>query len=167
LRQRKEDIPLLARHFVAKYAAKTNRQGRDITAAALRKLSLHDWPGNIRELENVIERAALLSATDVIQGADIDLPLAAESESPPKSFGSLKANLIAEFERSYLRSLLEQHHGNIGQAARAAQKNRRAFFQLMRKHHIRVDRSRMSTLGCGVVNIVIGVDKNVRPPICL
>jgi DNA-binding NtrC family response regulator len=167
LRQRKEDIPLLARHFVAKYAARANGQRRDISPAALQKLSLHDWPGNIRELENVIERAALLSATDVIEGADIDLPLAAELVASLRSFSSLKANVVAEFEQSYLRSLLEQHRGNIGQAARAAQKNRRAFFQLMRKHHIRVDHSTMSARVGGVVNIVTEVDKNVRPPICL
>jgi DNA-binding NtrC family response regulator len=166
LRQRKEDIPLLARHFVAKYVAETDGKARDLTPAALHKLSLYDWPGNVRELENIIERAVVLSTTDLIQCSEIDLPIDAERESEPGSFGLLKAKVVAEFERGYLRTLLEQHRGNIGQAARAAQKNRRVFFELMRKHHIRVDRSTLAA-GSTVVNVAIGADKNGHPPIRL
>jgi DNA-binding NtrC family response regulator len=167
LRRRMDDIPLLARHFVAKYAAKTAGHARDIDPAALHKLSLHDWPGNVRELENVIERAVMLSTHEVIRSNEIDLPVSAEPDPEPKSFAHLKANMVAEFERSYLRTLLQEHRGNIGHAARAARKNRRAFFQLMRKHHIRVDHSARTDDGNRVVNIVIAVDKNVRPPIRL
>lgn len=167
LRQRKGDIPLLARHFVAKYVAETDGKARDIAPAALRKLWLYDWPGNVRELENIIERAVVLSTSNVIHSGEIDLPISAEADSDPESFSLLKAKVVAEFERSYLQALLEQHCGNIGQAARAAQKNRRAFFQLMRKHHMRVDHSMVASSGKRVVKIVIAVDKNVRPPIRL
>ena len=167
LRQRKEDIPLLARHFVVKYAAETDGKARDIALASLQKLSLYDWPGNVRELENIIERAVVLSTTDVIHSAEIDLPISAEPDSEPESFSLLKAKVVAEFERSHLQALLEQHRGNIGQAARAAQKNRRVFFQLMRKHNIRVDHSMDASSGKRVVKIVIAVDKNVHPPVCL
>lgn len=165
LRQRKEDIPLLARHFVAKYVAETGSKARSIAPSALQKLALYDWPGNVRELENVIERAVILSTTDVIHSGEIDLPISAEPGPVPESFSLLKSKVVTDFERSYLRTLLEQHRGNIGQAARAAQKNRRAFFQLMRKHHIRVDRSMSACGEKRVVNIVTAVDKNVRPPI--
>jgi len=167
LRQRKEDIPLLARHFVVKYAAETDGKARDIALASLQKLSLYDWPGNVRELENIIERAVVLSTTDVIHSAEIDLPISAEPDSEPESFSLLKAKVVAEFERSHLQALLEQHRGNIGQSARAAQKNRRVFFQLMRKHNIRVDHSMDASSGKRVVKIVIAVDKNVHPPVCL
>jgi len=165
LRMRKEDIPLLARYFVAKYAAETDGKARDIAPASLHKLSLYDWPGNVRELENVIERAVVLSTTDVIHSNEIDIPIPVEPDPEPESFSQLKSRIIADFERSYLRTLLERHRGNIGQAARAAQKNRRVFFQLMRKHHIRIERSTVVSGSKPVVNVVIAVDKNVRPPI--
>ncbi len=101
LRQRKEDIPLLARHFVAKYVAKTDGHARDIAPAALQRLSLHDWPGNVRELENVIERAVMLSTNEVIRSNEIDLPNSTEPDLELKSFALLKANIVAEFERCY------------------------------------------------------------------
>jgi DNA-binding NtrC family response regulator len=165
LRQRKEDIPLLARHFVAKHVAETGGKSREIAPAALRKLWLYDWPGNVRELENIIERAVVLSTTDVIHTGEIDLSTSTEPDSKSESFNQLKSRVIADFERSYLRTLLEQHRGNIGQAARAAQKNRRVFFQLMRKHQIRVEHSTGACDGKPVVNFVIPADNNVHLPI--
>ena len=166
LRSRQEDIPLLARHFVAKYSAQTDGRTRDIAPASLHKLSLYDWPGNVRELENVIERAVVLSTTDVILSGEIDLPISIEQSPVPESFSLLKSKLITDFERRYLRTLLEQHRGNIGQAARAAKKNRRAFFQLMRKHHISVEHAPHAPDSGRVVNVVIAQDKNVHPALC-
>ena len=163
LRQRLEDIPLLARHFVAKYAAETDGKARDLTPAALHKLSLYDWPGNVRELENVIERAVVLCAGDVIQSAKIDLPIPEELTSQPQSFKQLKARVVADFEQNYLLTVLDRHQGNIAQAARASQKNRRVFFRLMHKHHVRVERLTAATDGNPVVKVVIWADKNVRP----
>lgn len=167
LRLRKEDIPLLARHFVAKYVTETDGKARGIAPASLHKLSCYDWPGNVRELENIIERAVVLSMTDVIYSREIDLPIFSEPDVETESFNQLKARVIADFERTYLRTSLEKHRGNIGQAARAAQKNRRVFFQLMHKHHIQVEHSSGACGGKPVVNFVITVDKNVRPPIRL
>jgi DNA-binding NtrC family response regulator len=163
LRERKEDIPLLVRHFLAKHGAKCSPAVRDIDPAALRKLSQHDWPGNVRELENVIERGIVLCLSGILQTTDIDLPNLTTMESPPESFSRLKAGVIADFERTYLRTLLEQHRGNIAQAARTAQKNRRVFFQLMRKHHIRIEREANTCGDAGVANVVIMVGKNGRP----
>ena len=154
---------MLARHFVAKYVAETDGKARDIAPAALRKLSLYDWPGNVREFENTIEHAVVFSTSGVIQGDEIDLPIDAERESEPEPFGLLKAKVVNDFERNYLRTLLEQYRGNIGQAARAAQKNRRVFFQLMRKHQIRVERSGNDSDDGGVAKVVIKVDKNSHP----
>ena len=80
-------------------------------------------------------------------------------EAESESFGSLKAKVVADFERSYLCTLLKQHRGNIGHAARAARKNRRVFFQLMRKHQISVQRPGTESADSQVAKVVIRVGK--------
>ena len=140
LRDRREDIPELARHFLARYASEYKRNARDLDSGAMRKLLLYDWPGNVRELENVLARAVVLCRDSIIPLSAIDLPLDPELHLAPESFRHLKAKVVADFERSYIQELLQRFKGNIANAARAAQKNRRAFFQLMRKHRIRVVR---------------------------
>lgn len=135
LRERRADISLLARHFLAKFAAEFARAAARFSDEALKKLNAYDWPGNVRELEHVVERAVALSAGEVISGAEIDLPAAA-APACRDSFKEAKAQAVAEFEKQYLSGLLATHHGNITRAAQAAKKNRRAFWQLLRKHHI-------------------------------
>jgi DNA-binding NtrC family response regulator len=135
LRERREDIPVLARHFMEKFAGELAMPPREISRAALEKLQRHAWPGNVRELENIIERAMVLSENPLLTAEDIRLP--GNQPSPEKmSFKALKARAIAEFETEYIRHQLEISHNNISLAARAAQKNRRAFWQLMRKHNM-------------------------------
>ena len=133
LRERREDIPLLARYFLAKYAAKLNKYVTDCSPDVMQLLVLYEWPGNVRELEHTIERAVVLSEQAVIHKADIILPRVAAA-AHQDSFQEAKAKVIARFERTYIQGLLLAHQGNITKAARAAQKNRRAFWQLMRKH---------------------------------
>ena len=135
LRERPEDIPLLARHFLAKYAAELNRHARDFAPGAIQPLLTQSWPGNVRELENVIQRAVLLSDTAAVEAHHLDLP-AKPRKSGDTSFKRLKAEAVRQFERQYLSTLLEEHHGNISAAARAAGKNRRAFWGLLRKHQL-------------------------------
>jgi two-component system response regulator GlrR len=135
LRERREDIPLLARHFEAKYAAGFNRPQREFAPGALQRLMLYEWPGNVRELENVIERAVVLCERSEIGAEDLLLP-SAESTSEFASFQTAKARVVADFERTYLSGLLEAHGGNISHAARAAKKNRRAFWELLRKNKL-------------------------------
>ena len=135
LRRRKEDIPLLARHLVAKYAAAYHRNVAAVSDGALRKLISHNWPGNIRELENVIASAVVISESSTIQPEEIQLPVSA-SIADDFSFRAQKARAVTEFETSYVRRLLIENHGNITKAASAARKHRRAFWQLMQKHSI-------------------------------
>jgi len=135
LRERREDIPLLARHFVVKYTNQLSLPMKELSRTALEKLLAYDWPGNVRELENTVERAIVLSEQPLLTAADIRLPGIAASTGD-KSFKALKARAIAEFETGYVRQLLLLHDGNISMAARVARKNRRAFWQLMRKHNI-------------------------------
>ncbi|HUI06074.1 MAG TPA: sigma-54 dependent transcriptional regulator [Verrucomicrobiae bacterium] len=135
LSERREDVPLLARHFLKKYAAEFNKPVADFTPEALQALTLYDWPGNVRELEHVVERAVVLCDQPLIGKTFVDLT-GGDAPAQPEAFRQIKARVVAQFERAYIQSLLVAHRGNITQAAQAAQKNRRAFFQLMRKHRI-------------------------------
>jgi two-component system response regulator GlrR len=136
LRERQGDIVLLARHFVTKYSARFRLPLRQFSYGALQKLLLHLWPGNIRELENVVEAAVALSNGPLIRAND--LALATEQLQTPSSFREAKARIIKEFEREYVVRLLRACGGNISEAARAAGKNRRAFWELVRKHRVDV-----------------------------
>src|SRR5215471_19131256 len=135
LRERLGDIALLARHFLKKHASRSNRPAKDFTPSGLRLLETYDWPGNVRELEHVVERAVILSNTESIDDTHLSLS-GPNVSSGPESFQDAKARTIAQFEKSYIEKLLIDCNGNISKAARAAQKNRRAFWELMRKHHI-------------------------------
>jgi transcriptional regulator with PAS, ATPase and Fis domain len=135
LQERREDIVLLARHFLAKYAAAFQKTVTGFTPEAMQRLILYAWPGNVRELEHVVERAVVLSQHVVIAAGDLLLQ-PVDSEGVPLSFQQAKAKAVAQFEQTYIRGLLTAYHGNITHAARAAQKNRRAFWHLIRKHRI-------------------------------
>lgn len=134
LRKRREDILELAHHFLKKCAAEFDKQVLDFSSEAIQALISYDWPGNVRELEHIIMRAAALSIAPLISASDLALPC----RNLLESFKGAKNKVIAEFERSYIEKLLLMHHGNISQAAQAARKHRRAFVQLIRKHHIDV-----------------------------
>jgi two-component system, NtrC family, response regulator GlrR len=139
LRERRADIGLLARHFLAKFAAEFVLDAARFSDRAVEKLRAYDWPGNVRELEHVVERAVALSEGEVIGDDELDLPTApAPAPASRDSFKEAKAQAVAEFEKQYLSELLATHQGNITRAAQAARKNRRAFWQLLRKHHIDV-----------------------------
>ncbi|MEK6280813.1 MAG: sigma-54 dependent transcriptional regulator [Acidobacteriota bacterium] len=137
LRDRREDIPLLAHHFLNKYAIEFDRQVTGFSPDAIRKLIVYDWPGNVRELEHVIMRALVLSAKPIICGADIAI---ADLETSPlaESFQEAKNRIVDQFEKTYIKGLLLSNHCNISRSAKAAQKNRRAFWELIRKHDISV-----------------------------
>jgi len=139
LRERGKDIQVLARHFLEKYAVKFHKQIAGFASEAMQILMLYDWPGNVRELEHVIERAVLFSEQNFIREIDIILP---HQNAPAciASFKEAKADVVNKFERNYIESLLLAHNGNITQAAQGAQKNRRAFWQLIRKHQIDVQK---------------------------
>jgi two-component system, NtrC family, response regulator GlrR len=137
LKDRREDIPLLARHFLNKYATDFKKHITGFASDAMKMLMLYDWPGNVRELEHVVERAVLFCEHKLIR--EIDICLSDKKSTTCKmSFKEAKANVVNEFERSYIERLLLSYKGNITKAAQAAQKNRRAFWQLIRKHQIEV-----------------------------
>jgi DNA-binding NtrC family response regulator len=141
LRERREDITLLAANFMVKYATEFKKNTTCFSPDALQKLLLYDWPGNVRELEHVIGRAVALSEQHRIREVDIVLP-SSEANASQESFQQAKAKVIAQFERTYLQGLLLAHQGNVTRAAQAAQKDRGAFWLLLRKHRINVERFR-------------------------
>jgi DNA-binding NtrC family response regulator len=134
LRNRSEDIAVLAPHFIKAFAREFRRQVSTLSPCATLKLCAHDWPGNVRELKHVLERAVLLSSGPILQAKDIQIDRAQEPDRRDGSFQSTKSRAVEEFERNYLRRVLVAYGGNISQAAKAAKKDRRAFFELMRKH---------------------------------
>jgi DNA-binding NtrC family response regulator len=131
LRERPQDIPLLARHFLALH--QPAGASKSFSPAALERLVSHPWPGNVRELLNVVQRAIVFSPAAQINGCDI-----AFFETTPtagqQDFRTARSNMIESFERDYVQELLQRHHGNITQAARAAHKERRAFGRLVKKY---------------------------------
>jgi DNA-binding NtrC family response regulator len=143
LRERRHDIPALASHFLEKYELEFGKFGLSFSAGALQMLQDYDWPGNVRQLENMIERAVVFAERNVIEGKDLDLP-ASDRPAAPGSFQVAKSACIAKFERSYIENLLHLHHGNITRAAKAAEKNRRAFWEMIRKYHIDVQQFKRS-----------------------
>ncbi len=148
LRERKEDILLLAKHFLSVYGMELGRSNAMFSQSAKSKLMSYQWSGNVRELEGVVQRAIAMSAGDILDASDIDLPATeVEAQAGPTmtmvsrgiqlsdtSFQEMKAKVIEEFERAYLSELLSAHRGNISKAARVAQKERRAFQRLLQKH---------------------------------
>ncbi len=136
LRERREDIAELARHFLHQFARRYERPVRGFEPAALQRLHQHDWPGNVRELQHVIERAVILCSDDTLGAHDLDIAGDADIPVGTESFCEAKARVVEQFERRYLEQALYANDGNVTHAARAAQKNRRAFFELMRKHGI-------------------------------
>jgi DNA-binding NtrC family response regulator len=145
LRDRVADIAPLAQHFLRAAARQWQRPPATLSAAAHGKLMAHSWPGNVRELKNVIDRAMMLGSGGVLGAQDIDLDDERASAAPAPLCTSLRAakgRLVEDFERAYVERVLAESGGNVTLAARAAQKNRRAFFELMRKYRIEPERYR-------------------------
>jgi DNA-binding NtrC family response regulator len=140
LRERRSDIPLLARYFLDKYAGLFDRPGSHFSTSALQMLTAYDWPGNVRELEHIVERALVLTESEVIESCSIVLPQS--PDACQSSFQQMKTRMIEQFEKEYLNGLLLVHRGNITRAAEAAGKDRRALRQLIRKHRIEISQFR-------------------------
>ena len=142
LRERKEDIPVLAHHFLAKYARECEKEIGGFSQEALHLLMVYSWPGNVRELEHAVERAIVLCTGKRIEVGDLLLSNT-DLDRRRESLQEAKAKEIARFEKNYILGVLSVCKGNITQAAQVAQKNRRAFWQLIQKHEIDVTRFKL------------------------
>ena len=118
LRERKEDIPALAEHFLRKYAAEFSSPVKAISDEALQVLLGHHWPGNVRELENVIERSLVLCSGEILKAADIRLDTAPRNSRAAGEPLLPEGMTLEEHERELIRKALERAQGNKSQAAR-------------------------------------------------
>jgi two-component system nitrogen regulation response regulator NtrX len=136
LRDRQEDIPLLAEHFMASFAEEYGRRLKTIDAGALARLQAYAWPGNVRELRNVIERLIIMVPGDTITAGDLaflasDHPGAAEAAEWPAD-GMTLFEARDRFERAFIMRGLAAHQGNISRAAEALGVERSNLYRKMR-----------------------------------
>jgi two-component system response regulator GlrR len=128
---RREDIPLLVEHFLALFNRQNERTIVGFSPEGMEALLEAPWPGNIRQLQNVVEQAAALSTTDLIPVTLISSALREENVKIP-SFDEARF----AFGQRYLVQLLQMTGGNVARAARIADRNRTDFYKILNRHHI-------------------------------
>jgi DNA-binding NtrC family response regulator len=119
LRERKEDIPLLVQYFIDRYATKMGKKIRGINQRSLELLRSYSWPGNIRELQNVIERAVIVSQTEVLSVDDSWLPR--QSGAAARSTGRL-SKILPDQEKKIIEAALAESQGRVSGPSGAATK---------------------------------------------
>ncbi|MBW2000120.1 MAG: sigma-54-dependent Fis family transcriptional regulator, partial [Deltaproteobacteria bacterium] len=129
LRERKEDIPLLVRHFLEKYSHQTAKQVDRITPDAMAVLTNYDWPGNVRELENGIERAVVLSKSRTLHASNFSFIGTPPSTYEPRS--------LREMQSEYVREVLEKCDWNITRASRILDINRVTLHRMIKRFNLR------------------------------
>ncbi len=127
LRERREDIGVLAEHFLAKYASRYRKPVVGLEPEAVERLMGHTWPGNVRELDHTLERAVLLAQSGRVRGSDLGL---SDSGAPPR----LEDLPLEEVERVLIRKALERHDGNVSQAAKALGLSRSALYRRLQHY---------------------------------
>jgi DNA-binding NtrC family response regulator len=140
LRERKEDLPVLVRHLVAKFAAETKKRLREISTEAMARLQQEDWPGNVRELANVVERAVVLCSGDQIRPDDLALPTRAASSAPSILSGACDGDFHAQVKaakQAIIRTTLDRVGGNQTKAAEVLGLQRTHLVKLLRALEIR------------------------------
>lgn len=134
LAERREDIPLLVQHFLERSKTQTEHPIKGFTKEAMELLISAPWPGNIRQLQNVVEQSIALSTESMISEVLVRNALRDKTAQLP-SFQEARDH----FERDYLAKLLNITGGNVSQAARIAQRNRSEFYKLLNKHHLHAE----------------------------
>jgi two-component system nitrogen regulation response regulator NtrX len=133
LRDRKEDIPLLANHFIHLFCDENNKQPKAIGDGAIRVLMSYHWPGNVRELKNLVERLVIMTDDDAIKEGDIT-PLL--SEARVTTGDKTLSELVEDFEKSLIRSELDRTGWNVSQAAERLAIDRANLHRKMRRYGI-------------------------------
>jgi DNA-binding NtrC family response regulator len=133
LRERREDIPLLARHFLARQAARYGKRAREFSPEAMEALLRHGWPGNVRELEHVVERAVLLASGERLELDDLALRPLSSSRAP-----SLEEMTLEEAERYLIKKALQRSGANVSVAAAELGLSRSALYRRLAAYGIRV-----------------------------
>jgi DNA-binding NtrC family response regulator len=131
LRERREDIPALAAHFLKRYSARYRSPVKGFASAALQAMMQYPWPGNVRELEHTLERAVLMAQGEEIQVSDLGLNVQQRSQGL-----NLEELSIEEVEGILVRKALQRFHGNVSQAAEALGLSRGALYRRMERYGI-------------------------------
>jgi two-component system response regulator GlrR len=131
LADRREDIPLLCAHFIEQMAGRYNKPARTFAPEAIELLVNASWPGNVRQLLNVVEQSVALSASPVIPASLVQQALRDDNTLMVSLDEARRA-----FEHDYLVRLLKSTGGNVAQAARMAQRNRTEFYKLLQRHNL-------------------------------
>jgi two-component system, NtrC family, response regulator GlrR len=131
LAQRREDIPILASHFLKRLETQYGSRVKGFSPEALEMLMNYEWPGNVRQLHNVVEQSVALSTTPLVPVTLIQNALREEGRMMP----SLR-EAREEFERDYLIRVLKMTQGNVSQAAKMAKRNRTEFYRLLNRHRL-------------------------------
>jgi len=132
LAQRREDIPLLANYFLSTLDDATRKGVKGFAADAMEVLLSAPWPGNVRQLFNIVEQSVAFTTTSLIPASLVQRALRDEIDAEMPAF----ADARSRFEREYLTQLLQITNGNVSQAARIAKRNRTEFYKLLHKHHL-------------------------------
>ncbi|HKF44998.1 MAG TPA: sigma-54 dependent transcriptional regulator [Thermoanaerobaculia bacterium] len=141
LRERRQDVPLLARHFLQQASLRFGRRPKTLSPGALEAFEGYRWPGNVRELKNVVERLMILSPADEIRREDLPAEiLEGEMSSPPLPPDTPLKNAREDFERRYILAALRRHRGNITRAAEELQIERSNLYRKLRSYGIEVER---------------------------
>ncbi|RFA31351.1 two-component system response regulator GlrR [Alkalilimnicola ehrlichii] len=131
LAERREDIPVLVNHFIAQLSDKYEKRVTGFATDAMERLVSAPWPGNIRQLYNLVEQAVILTTTPIITDALVQRALRGDTSDLPAF-----ADARRDFEREYLIKLLQITQGNVSQAARLAKRNRTEFYKLLNRHEL-------------------------------
>ena len=133
LRERREDIPLLAEHFVQRISSELGKDMSGISAEALKVLIAYDWPGNVRELENVIERAIVTCRNGSLEGADFSWLQSSGGRSKNWEVPDVP---LGELERRAIVAALERKHGNVKEASTALGIDRSTLYDKLKRYEI-------------------------------
>ena len=131
LRNRREDIALLAEHFLRRYSQRYRKAISGFDPAATQLLYEHSWPGNVRELDHAVERSVLLATGSLVRAGDLGLRQAAAGSAP-----RLEEMSLEEVEHHLIRRTLARYDGNVSQAAKSLGLSRSAMYRRMQKHHL-------------------------------
>jgi two-component system response regulator HydG len=136
LRERKEDIPLLAQQFLQTFSEKNNKTIKGFTPQAMDRLIRHDWPGNVRELMNAVERSIVLSRSEYLGEEDLPLvPLEPKTESCPQAAENMDGDLsLDEIEKAAIMKVLDSSNGNKSEAARRLGITRKTLLKKLREY---------------------------------
>ena len=149
LRERQSDVPGLAEYFLREAAARAGRELKGFERSALRALMARPWPGNVRELQNLVRRAVVYAAGPLITASDLAIGLDEQAtagirwpaELLQAPFSESRADVVADFERSYVSAALAAANGNVAEAARSAGLPRKSLWRIAQRVGLAADRA--------------------------